>query len=671
MAYTMLKNAGPNRSFDKNSLEDAALRFLRERCEGLRFDDNKAAEEARTHTLLGKSNGKFPIPYNMQMDVDRLCLENALARFLRSGRKEDAFDVYFCYLEMFIGSYDKSRRMIELLSEFESNGSRLLMKHRDHYSHSVYVFILGLAIFQTNACYRGIYRTYYGLIDSSESAAAQHFLEHWGLASLFHDIGYPFELPFEQVCSYFEVGGRSREDCPFVAYNAIESFCGIDGDLAAQLARLYGTGEEPFVSTNTLFAYVLEQKLAETYGFSSGEMLGALLRKPTHPESFGHYMDHAYFSATLLFNKLFGDLKLEITKPRIDALTAILLHNSLYKFSIARYKDAEHNIPLRAKLHPIAYLLMLCDELQCWDRIAYGRNSRRELHPFGCRFDFSGGVVDACYLFDEEQQAGMSAFEEDYAAWSQHGKKEVKPKLKAFSDLYAPEGGVCAFQKDIARIVDSEDVPIRIRYETARAAHQKNPAYLSESSYIHLYSFALVLNGVWGSVDEWRAQKAAGQEERYVSNAENQARFWREFDRLSLEYKLSNINQAKSFAKYMDAINCIFTDKDVDLDMVRRFTPEELLKIGPMEHRRWLQEHLDMGWSYGEFGGRDPRRELVRQHMDMIPGLDPAVCEISAAQAEENYLRIGKAEQEKDTEPMECMLAMLRVFDGLRIYRLR
>ncbi len=30
--------------------------------------------------------------------------------------------------------------MIELLSEYEANGSGLLMKHRDHYSHSVYVF---------------------------------------------------------------------------------------------------------------------------------------------------------------------------------------------------------------------------------------------------------------------------------------------------------------------------------------------------------------------------------------------------------------------------------------------------------------------------------------------------------------------------------------------------
>ena len=51
---------------------------------------------------------------------------------------------------MYVGDYEKTRRMIELLSEFEANGSGLLMKHRDHYSHSVYVFILGMAIFGSN-----------------------------------------------------------------------------------------------------------------------------------------------------------------------------------------------------------------------------------------------------------------------------------------------------------------------------------------------------------------------------------------------------------------------------------------------------------------------------------------------------------------------------------------
>ena len=73
----------------------------------------------------------------MQKDIDRLCLARELEKFIDSGTAEDAYTVYYAWLEMFMGEYGQSQKMVELLSEFESNASSLLMKHRDHYSHSV------------------------------------------------------------------------------------------------------------------------------------------------------------------------------------------------------------------------------------------------------------------------------------------------------------------------------------------------------------------------------------------------------------------------------------------------------------------------------------------------------------------------------------------------------
>ena len=140
-----------------SDLKSAALRFLHERCEGLRFSPEKAREEAKTGRYLGTSYQANQIPYNMQMDIDRLCLERELEKFIDSGVAEDAYTVYYSFLEMFMGKYGRSSKMIELLSEFESNASTLLMKHRDHYSHSVYVFALGLAIYETLSHQRNVH----------------------------------------------------------------------------------------------------------------------------------------------------------------------------------------------------------------------------------------------------------------------------------------------------------------------------------------------------------------------------------------------------------------------------------------------------------------------------------------------------------------------------------
>lgn len=171
MAYTALKQMQnkneelfgkgvgplhPDRHYDTidPGLKATALRFLHTRCEGLGFNTEIDALETIEGKFYGTSFLHNQIPYNMQMDINRLCLERELEKFIDSGVAEDAYTIYYCYLEIFFGHYGKSKKMVELLSEFESNGSSLLMKHRDHYSHSVYVFALGLAIYESNATYR-------------------------------------------------------------------------------------------------------------------------------------------------------------------------------------------------------------------------------------------------------------------------------------------------------------------------------------------------------------------------------------------------------------------------------------------------------------------------------------------------------------------------------------
>lgn len=682
-----IDRAALNRKYEKNDLAGCALRFIREGCTDLRFMD--IDEDETAYKFKGMSVAPDQVPYNMQMDTDRLCLENSLQDFLESGKKEDAFTVYFCYIDMFFGNYKKIGRIIEFLSEYELNGARLLLKHRDHYVHSVYVFALGLAIFESSSYFRKCYlNKYFGGDEKSLTKAYHHFLKYWGFTSLFHDVGYPFELPFEQVCSYFETGDTPRSKCPYIAYSGMESYAKINKTIQRRLSAIYGLGTDKIIhDTDELFAYVLAKDLSKEYYFSEKEMLDVLRAKPAKPNQFGFFMDHGYFSATVLFRKLFCDFELELEKEHIDALSAIILHNSLYKFSVADYKSRS-NIPFKAELSPLAFMLMLCDEMQCWDRTAYGRNSKLEMHPMSCELEFSDNEIKAAYIFDDDMKCKADKFKEELASWNGKGNP---PKLKAFSEMYVSGGKKeCKFIKDIKSIVDLDNINVSVNYDFK--VRTKAKGTLSTSNFINLYHFAEVLNGRYQKLDEWKKldRKNKLDIEEFVTDKDNVKLFEEAFEKQSLEYKLSNIHQAIEFDRYLNEIGCFYSDRDIDFEILHSFDDGSLEKIGPMEHGRWVNEHLKMGWGYisddklkelaeESFGSAAPGkdelkkrkkmlRELYRLHPDMPVGFNGEAAD--EAVIRKNFERLSKAEQDKDTDPMNCMLAMLRVFDGLRIYKM-
>lgn len=643
-------------SASANDLSSMALRFLHERCEGLAFDEKVTQEELRTGAFVGDSIRKGQIPHDMQADIDRLCLERELERFIESGTAEDAYTIYYCFLSIFFGHYGASKSMVELLSEYEANGSSLLMKHRDHYSHSVYVFALGLAIFEANAAYRKAFAAFYGFDDADGHAAAHFFLEHWGLTALFHDIGYPFELPFEQVLSYFEVDRQKRgKGSVFIAYRDVSALTHVDEQTQSRFEELYGRG---FSSTSELFAYDISCKLGEAYGLTEDYLLSVFQSKPISPEKFGYFMDHAWFSSARLFQELvksFGGGS--FTRAHVDALSAILLHNSIFKFSICYYKDPKKRLPpLGMELHPLAYLLMYCDELQCWDRTAYGRNSRTELHPMAAEFDFAGGGIAATYYYDSAEQQKIDAFEREYHEWEERGEQGAPPRLKAYSDMAEKEQ---RFVSDIRLIVDTAPVPLTVQPATRKVDRHKKHTYLSSSSFLHLYDFAIALNGRYayeGKVEEVSPDQLE-----------------EEFNALSLEYQLSNINQAKSFGRYLDAIRCFYTDRPVDYDMVSSFSAPQVEAFAPLEHERWVLEHQGMAWTAGDAYEHLPLeegetvadlRERLRMHkLTLNPGS-------SHDEILDHYARLPEEDQGKDWKPFNTMLGLIRKFDGLRIYRL-
>ena len=635
-------------------LKSAALRFLHERCEGLRFDADKTQKES-SGNYQGTSTQAFQIPYNMQMDIDRLCLARELETFIDSGVAEDAYTVYYSFLEMFTGTYGSAQKMVELLSEFEMNASSLLMKHRDHYSHSVYVFTLGLAIYEANKTFRDAFNKFYGLAEKDEHTAAAFFLEYWGMTALFHDIGYPFEIPFEQVLAYFEVDKHQRgENCPYIAYRNLAPLEQLGEPMQMQLEKLFG---RKFNNVPELLAYDTARLLGEAYGFCEGYLQRVISDKPLNPEHFGYFMDHACFSAARLLQEMKGPMGAAgLTVAHVDALSAIVLHNSLFKFSVAYYKDPQkRKPPLRMEQHPLAFLLMLCDELQCWDRTAYGRNSRTELHPMAASFNLSNGKIDATYIYDIGEKEKINAYETAAKNWKPEDGKP--PRLKAYSDM-AEKGQ--RFLTDIEHIVDLKDLPLTVNTDLLKPDRKSKHTYLSMSSFLHIYDFAVALNG------RYRYQ---GQEDSVTTEE-----LEHDFEELSLEYKLSNINQVKAFSKYLNAIDCFYTDRPVDFDEVRGFTPEQIDIFAPMEHARWVREHHALGWRcddvYEELGAKGGNqdikalRERLRCHKLCMNSWN------SEQDIIEHYHKLPPEEQDKDWKPFYTMLRLIRKYDGLRIYRL-
>ena len=95
--------------------------------------------------------------------------------------------------------------LVKIMKDYEQNTGDLIEKQRDHFIHSVNVFLLGLAIYAQNKNYRdkfkeyvqnSPYKKYYRI---KEEISDEEFFYRWGIAALFHDIGYPVEIIGKQL----------------------------------------------------------------------------------------------------------------------------------------------------------------------------------------------------------------------------------------------------------------------------------------------------------------------------------------------------------------------------------------------------------------------------------------------------------------------------------------
>ena len=590
---------------------------------------------------------------------DKLCFKNAMDTFLRTGKKEDAFVVYFCFSEIFKlfgDGYENTQKLLETLSDHEYHTGELLSKHRDHYSHSVYVFALGLAVYEYDLAFRREFLSFYGLNDNSKSKTG--FLKLWGMVALFHDIGYPFQLAHEQMKTYTqELWGGNNSANPYVTFGNMDNFLSIDEEAGQNLLQSLG---RDFTSINQLLSYGLNLR----EGYDEAEMCSLLSKRVLEQRKF---MDHGYFSSVILAKQLFSVKNFKMSLENLDVLTAILLHNSLNKYDV---NDAH---PIAVGEHPLAYLLMLCDELQDWDRMPYGKASKRDPIAWSIEIDISNNFIAIKYYFDSstvkalfsEKSDNKGTFytfmdgdEECSFQESPKSVREGEERInKSFAEIQSGFfvakiiSGYTKYEKpdgDFVKPFIRSDLKICATAEVKRK-RKAGKLFASDNRFINLCDFAKAIHSSYQELCR-----------NFTSKNMNKM-----FGELPLEFKISNIEQAKSYAERLELANCFYSSKDLDYDVIDDFKTADFGNKGEDnfgflcrgEHVRWVKEKLAMGWRYGEenkdYTAAD--REKKKLNKCIVP-----------------YECLDAESKLKDGQMIQNIIPLLRKFgNNIKIYKYR
>lgn len=136
-------------------------------------------------------------------------IHQAVLEFLEAESKPTALAVYQAFFDSYRiklpGQNNPFIDLLDVLRSYEESAATLIDKQRDHYIHSVNVFILGLCVYARNSNYQAAFN--FRNLDKTEypysyDTLHEEFFYRWGLASLFHDIGYPIEIIGKQISKF-------------------------------------------------------------------------------------------------------------------------------------------------------------------------------------------------------------------------------------------------------------------------------------------------------------------------------------------------------------------------------------------------------------------------------------------------------------------------------------
>lgn len=530
-------------------------------------------------------------------------LEAGIDVFLENENAYNAYEIYQTFFMIYqITAENKSDKvtndsvvnepntlldLVKIMKKYEENTGDLIEKQRDHFIHSVNVFLLGLAIYSQNKNYRDAfevyvtkspYKKYYRI---NEEFSHEEFLYRWGVAALFHDIGYPVEIIGKQLNKFINDGVKSISSTygadtaiDFKDFNEFNTIVKIDPNFADEYTKNY-----PRAKFLNLFkpTDIMAQKISTDFDSVDVNKVAKHLDDFVNIMGDNGFIDHGFFSAILVLNS-YGHLIQKYAKnhdfffyPIVDSASAILLHNYYRNVLQKEPFDLPALHPVQS---PLAYLLILCDELQEWNRQPFGIKDKKRSHVNDLNLIIDDTRLEVDYIV-KSGSMGLG-FSED--------KEELLKRVLSIPSIF--RRGLLIFtdvQQDnsiLREIVKSEiQAPDTLLRNVEKLAFQIHQQYIDTTT------------------AQYNEKKDKGEldditKEKYENLTD--------FEGLSSHLKIANIRQARSIPKKLNMIGCELANLSDKRDAITEFTEEEIIDLAIYEHDEWCEEKISQGWTYGE-----------------------------------------------------------------------
>ena len=502
----------------------------------------------------------------------KVFLRGAVAAFLEQETAENAFAVYRAFFDSYRitlpGKNDPFIDLVDILRNYEATAATLIDKQRDHFIHAVNVFLTGLSIYAESAAYRKAFKK---AVPEPKYVYAyqtphEEFFFRWGVAALFHDVGYPVEIVGHQINRFIRmVTDADGDEVRVKAQIRYENFSELNHIREVipkrPFTRAYYDAYEScsyidLLTPNDLLAH----RIHLTLGTDLVETKLAVDRFVDDMAASG-FIDHGYYSAMIILKwygyaiQMAGDHPERFYWPILDSAAAILLHN--YYRNVLQKKPFELG-PMEAKKNPVAFLLILCDELQEWNREAHGILTRTFTLADTVHLSLKEGYLSATYVTRHGHlPAGFCA--------------EKIELLRGLLDLDAlfPLG----FDVDAESLDSFEPFKPQLKAITARPLLKD----------IELLAIAI----------------HARYCEKQLLDHPDRPLDYPDFSQLPDDLKYSNLRQAQSICDRLEQTGYRLGPKGGKAP-VKAFPPAQVEFMAQLEHEAWMQERLSRGWTLGE-----------------------------------------------------------------------